>query len=83
MGLFKAAQPVDYAEQAATRRAAGHHVHTVIWQGTTVLSLGSMDGLSDLIEAVEATGWCLNRTEHLAQDTSGRPTLLLLFRALR
>ncbi|MER7908289.1 hypothetical protein [Streptomyces sp. NPDC096068] len=81
MGIFKAAPAVDYAQQAATRRAAGRHVHTVIWQGTSALSLGSMDGLSDLVEAVEATGWRLDRTEHLAQDTTGRPTLLLLFRA--
>lgn len=81
MGIFKAAQPVDYAQQAATRRKAGHSVHAITWLGTSVLALGSVDGLSDAIEAIEAAGWRLDRMEHLAQDNTARPTLLLLFRA--
>lgn len=81
MGIFKSATPVDFGQQAYQRRQGGHHVHTVIWQGPPATSLGSMDALSDVVEAVEQAGWRLERSEPLDRDQAGRPTLLLLFRA--
>ncbi|MBD2830565.1 hypothetical protein GTY38_17965 [Streptomyces sp. SID8369] len=78
MGIFSSAKPQAFVESARIRFAAGHTVHTIIWEGPSA-RIGPLDEFSNLVEVVEAVGWRLDRVESLV-FTGGRPTILLVFR---
>lgn len=81
MGWIKDAKAAAVTKDAETAAAAGRRVFACrlnVGSGNAGFS-GEVPGWGEMLEAVEATGWTLDRWA-VSSDSKGRPEAYLLFR---